>query len=110
MTEVIATLQRLGIDLEMTGGETADVGDLVRTVICDSTVVVRLPRSQVIQASRISPGLVIIGLASSGQTTYETSENSGIGSNGLTAARHLAAAQRLSRQIPGVLFRHLAGR
>lgn len=86
---VIASLQQLGIDLEMTGGETADVGDLVRTVICDSTVVVRLPRSQVIQASRIRPGQVIIGLASFGQTTYETTENSGIGSNGLTAARHL---------------------
>ena len=86
---VIASLQQLGIDLEMTGGETADVGDLVRTVICDSTVVVRLQRSQVIQASRIRPGQVIIGLASFGQTTYETVENSGIGSNGLTAARHL---------------------
>lgn len=86
---IIDNLGRLGIDVEMTGGETADVGDLVRTVICDSTVVVRLPRSQVIQAARIKPGQVIIGLASFGQTKYEICENSGIGSNGLTAARHL---------------------
>lgn len=86
---IIEHLRALGIDLEMTGGETADVGDLVRTVICDSTVVVRLPRSQVIEAGRIRPGQVIIGLASFGQTCYESAENSGIGSNGLTAARHL---------------------
>lgn len=87
--QIISGLRGLGIDLEMTGGETADVGDLVRTVICDSTVVVRLPRRQVIQASRIRPGQVIVGLSSSGRTNYEIRENSGIGSNGLTAARHL---------------------
>jgi phosphoribosylformylglycinamidine cyclo-ligase len=86
---IITLLRSLGVDLEMTGGETADVGDLVRTVICDSTVVVRMPRRQVIQASRIRPGLAIIGLASFGRTSYESGENSGIGSNGLTAARHL---------------------
>jgi phosphoribosylformylglycinamidine cyclo-ligase len=86
---VIGLLKEHGICLEMTGGETADVGDLVRTVICDSTVAVRLPRSQVIDASRIRPGQVIVGLASFGQTTYENKENSGMGSNGLTAARHL---------------------
>ncbi|HBP38859.1 MAG TPA: phosphoribosylformylglycinamidine cyclo-ligase [Clostridiales bacterium] len=86
---IIEDLRQMGIDLEMTGGETADVGDLVRTVICDSTVVVRLPRSQVIQASAIRPGQAIVGLASFGQTSYERRENSGIGSNGLTAARHL---------------------
>jgi len=87
--QIISGLKGMGIDLEMTGGETADVGDLVRTVICDSTVVVRLPRRKVIQASRIRPGQVIVGLASSGRTHYEINENSGIGSNGLTAARHL---------------------
>ncbi len=87
--DIIARMQALGIDVEMTGGETADVGDLVRTVICDSTVVVRLPRRNVINAANIKPGQVIVGLASFGQTTYETRENSGIGSNGLTGARHL---------------------
>ena len=86
---VIDQLAQLGIEVEMTGGETADVGDLVRTVICDSTVVVRLPRAEVIDASAIRPGLAIVGLASFGQTTYETGENSGIGSNGLTGARHM---------------------
>lgn len=87
--QIISGLRGLGVDLEMTGGETADVGDLVRTVICDSTVVVRLPRRKVISASRIRPGQVIIGLSSSGRTNYEIRENSGIGSNGLTGARHL---------------------
>lgn len=86
---VIDQLGSLGIQVEMTGGETADVGDLVRTVICDSTVVVRLPRASVISAANIRPGQVIIGLSSSGRTTYEQVENSGIGSNGLTGARHL---------------------
>lgn len=85
----IADLGQQGVAVEMTGGETADVGDLVRTVICDSTVVVRLPRRAVIQAAQIKAGQAIIGLASFGQTTYERTENSGIGSNGLTAARHL---------------------
>lgn len=87
--QFISRLRELGTDIEMTGGETADVGDLVRTVICDSTVVVRLPRQKVIQASRMRPGQVIVGLASFGRTVYENQENSGIGSNGLTAARHL---------------------
>jgi phosphoribosylformylglycinamidine cyclo-ligase len=87
--QMASRLLPFGIDLELTGGETADVGDLVRTAICDCTVVVRLPRSQVIDASKIRAGQVIIGLASFGQTTYEDKENSGIGSNGLTAARHM---------------------
>jgi len=86
---IIGRLQEAGIHLTMTGGETADVGDLVRTGICDSTLFVRLPRRQVIDASRIRPGLAIIGLASFGHMKGETCENSGIGSNGLTAARHL---------------------
>ena len=87
--DIISKLQQAGIRITMTGGETADVGDLVRTVICDSTVVVRLPRRQVINAANIKPGQVIIGLASYGKTSYETHENAGMGSNGLTAARHL---------------------
>ena len=86
---VITRLQDAGIHITMTGGETADVGDLVRTVICDSTVFVRLERSQVIDASQIKPGLAIIGLSSTGQLSDENRENSGMGSNGLTAARHL---------------------
>ncbi len=86
---IIEKLRSHGIDIEMTGGETADVGDLVRTVICDSTVVARLRRSDVVQTSGIKPGQAIVGLASFGQTAYEDCENSGIGSNGLTGARHL---------------------
>jgi phosphoribosylformylglycinamidine cyclo-ligase len=86
---VIRRLARLGISVTMTGGETADVGDLVRTVICDSTVVVRLRRDEVISTANIRPGQVIVGLSSTGQTHDEDRENSGIGSNGLTAARHL---------------------
>lgn len=85
----IARLNKEGISITMTGGETADVGDLVRTVICDATVFVRLMRSQVIDAGRIGPGLAVVGLSSSGTMAGEEKENSGIGSNGLTAARHL---------------------
>ena len=77
-----------GIDLQMTGGETADVGDLVRTLILDSTVTARMRRTDVIDNQGVRPGDVIIGLASFGQTTYETTYNSGMGSNGLTSARH----------------------
>ena len=86
---VIQRLQEAGITITMTGGETADVGDLVRTVICDSTVFVRMQRQDVIDAGQIGPGLAIVGLSSSGIMKGETRENSGIGSNGLTAARHL---------------------
>ncbi|MDD2456903.1 MAG: hypothetical protein PHQ83_00145 [Eubacteriales bacterium] len=98
--EVIDALAAQGVTVEMTGGETADVGDLVRTVICDSTVVVRLKRSEVIHAANIRPGLTIVGLASFGQTTYETRENSGIGSNGLTGARHLLLHKDYLEQYP----------
>ena len=86
---IVERLQRAGIHITLTGGETADVGDLVRTVICDSTVFVRLQRRKVIDASRIKPGLAIIGLSSTGRMQDEKQENSGIGSNGLTTARHL---------------------
>jgi phosphoribosylformylglycinamidine cyclo-ligase len=86
--EVLAWLRDLGIDIISTGGETADVGDLVRTLIVDSTVTARMPRAQVIDNANIAAGNVIVGLASFGQTTYETEYNSGMGSNGLTSARH----------------------
>nr|MDO8087428.1 AIR synthase-related protein [Candidatus Sigynarchaeum springense] len=79
---------RLGIDLHLCGGETADVGDLVRTVIVDSTVLARGPRETIIETSSIVPGDVIIGIASTGKATYEREENSGISSNGITMARH----------------------
>ncbi|MFY9115979.1 MAG: AIR synthase-related protein [Bacteroidales bacterium] len=81
-------MEQHSIRMELTGGETADVGDLVRTVIVDSTVCARLRRDKVIDNARILPGDVIVGLASDGQTTYEDTYNSGIGSNGLTSARH----------------------
>jgi len=84
----IENMRQHGISMTLTGGETADVGDLVRTVIVDSTVIARLKRKVVIDNSRIAPGDVIVGLASFGQTSYEKEYNSGMGSNGLTSARH----------------------
>ena len=86
--EVLAMLRKHGMNIKSTGGETADVGDLVRTLIVDSTVTARMKRSQVISNGRIKAGDVIVGLASSGQATYEESYNGGMGSNGLTSARH----------------------
>ncbi|MGA0555824.1 AIR synthase related protein [Larkinella sp. VNQ87] len=86
--EVLAMLREHGIDIASTGGETADVGDLVRTVIVDSTVVARMRRDEVISNDRIQAGDVIVGLASFGQATYEKTYNGGMGSNGLTSARH----------------------
>lgn len=98
--QAVANLREYGIDITMTGGETADVGDLVRTVICDSTVAVRLPRQKVISAANIRAGQVIVGLASFGQTRYEDIPNSGIGSNGLTAARHLMLSPVYREKYP----------
>jgi len=86
--EFIESLKNFGIHIHHTGGETADVGDLVRTVIVDSTVVARVKRSDIINNANIKPGNVIVGLASYGQSTYESEYNSGMGSNGLTSARH----------------------
>ena len=85
--EFLEKLRSLGCGIYLTGGETADVGDLVRTVIVDSTVTARMKRDEVIE-NNIQPGDVIVGFASSGQATYETSYNGGMGSNGLTSARH----------------------
>ncbi|MBR5358691.1 MAG: hypothetical protein IK128_05715 [Clostridiales bacterium] len=87
--EMINKLSELGIDIKMCGGETADVGDLVRTLIVDSTIVAREKRDNIINAANIKPGDIIVGLASFGQATYESSYNSGMSSNGLTAARHM---------------------
>lgn len=86
--EFLAKMRGLGIAIYSTGGETADVGDLVRTIIVDSTVTTRMKRSEVISNDRIRPGDVIVGLSSYGRSTYEESYNGGMGSNGLTSARH----------------------
>jgi phosphoribosylformylglycinamidine cyclo-ligase len=86
--EFLEKMRRLGIGIHSTGGETADVGDLVRTIIVDSTVFARMKRSEVIDNANIEAGDVIVGLSSSGQSTYEDAYNGGMGSNGLTSARH----------------------
>lgn len=99
-SETIGMLKDSGIDVIMTGGETADVGDLVKTVIVDSTAVVRMRRDDVISAAGILPGDVIVGFASFGRSTYENTENSGIGSNGLTAARHTLLAKSYLAKYP----------
>ena len=86
--EILAELREMGISIFSTGGETADVGDLVRTIIVDSTVTCRMKREDIISNHTIQPGDVIVGLSSSGQATYEQEYNGGMGSNGLTSARH----------------------
>ncbi len=93
-------LKEQGISLLVTGGETADVGDLVQTLVCDATVFVRFPRADLIDPSRIKPGQVVLGLASFGQMDGEEEENSGIGSNGLTAARHILLHSRYRSRYP----------
>jgi len=97
-----ARLAGLGIGLELGGGETADVGDLVATLIADSTVVVRLPRAEVVDASRAQAGHVIVGLSSTGQATYEDRPSSGIGSNGLSSARHLLLHRSYAEAYPEI--------
>lgn len=98
--EVLAMLRSHGIDIISTGGETADVGDLVRTIIVDSTVTTRMRRDHVITNEHIQPGDVIIGLASFGKATYENSYNGGMGSNGLTSARHDVFHHDLAAKYP----------
>lgn len=98
--ELISELKQYGVTIHSTGGETADVGDLVRTIIVDSTVTARIKRSDVVDNSRIRPGDVIVGLASYGQATYETQYNGGMGSNGLTSARHDVFANYLASKYP----------
>jgi phosphoribosylformylglycinamidine cyclo-ligase len=97
--EVLQQLRSLGISVHSTGGETADVGDLVRTIIVDSTVVARAPRSQ-IMTNHIAPGDVIVGLSSFGQASYEDTYNGGMGSNGLTSARHDVFGHYLAKRYP----------
>lgn len=98
--ELLASLRELGVNAYSTGGETADVGDLVRTIIVDSTVTCRMKRSDVINNANIAGGDVIVGLSSSGQATYEAGYNGGMGSNGLTSARHDVFAKYLAEKYP----------
>ncbi|MDR2120137.1 MAG: phosphoribosylformylglycinamidine cyclo-ligase [Tannerella sp.] len=98
--ELLAELRSMGIGAYATGGETADVGDLVRTIIVDSSVACRMRRSDVIDNARIRPGDVIVGLASSGQASYEHAYNGGMGSNGLTSARHDMFARYIAEKYP----------
>ena len=98
--ELLDDLRKLGIGIHSTGGETADVGDLVRTIIVDSTVVCRMPKKDVISNHNISPGDVIVGLSSSGQASYESNYNGGMGSNGLTSARHDVFHSYLAQAYP----------
>ena len=98
--EIIKEYQKHGIRIKSTGGETADVGDLVRTIIVDSTVVARMKRSEIIDNKRIRGGDVIVGLSSTGQSIYEKSYNSGIGSNGLTSARHDIFSKIIAEKYP----------
>jgi phosphoribosylformylglycinamidine cyclo-ligase len=98
--EVLEELRNLGIGIWSTGGETADLGDLVRTLAVDSTVIARLKRSEIISNHNIGESDVIVGLESSGQTTYEKEYNSGMGSNGLTSARHDVFAPYLATRYP----------
>ncbi len=98
--ELMAELREMGIGIYGTGGETADVGDLVRTIIVDSTVTCRMKRADVINNANIRPGDVIVGLASFGQATYEKEYNGGMGSNGLTSARHDVFCKYLAEKYP----------
>jgi phosphoribosylformylglycinamidine cyclo-ligase len=98
--ELLETLNNWGVSIYSTGGETADVGDLVRSIIVDSTVTARLNKKHIIDNANIQAGDVIIGLSSSGQATYETEYNGGIGSNGLTSARHDVFSKELAAKYP----------
>ena len=98
--ELLAEYKKFGVNIISTGGETADVGDLVRTVIVDSTVVARMKRSDVIDNANIKEGNVIVGLSSSGMANYETQYNGGMGSNGLTSARHDVFSKILAEKYP----------
>ena len=98
--DLLAELREMGVGIWPTGGETADVGDLVRTIIVDSTVTCRMKRSDVIDNANIRPGDVIVGLSSTGQATYEKQYNGGMGSNGLTSARHDVFAKYLAERYP----------
>ncbi len=105
--ELLADLRGMGVSVWATGGETADVGDLVRTIIVDSTVTCRMKRADVINNANIKAGDVIVGLASYGQATYETSYNGGMGSNGLTSARHDVFAKYIAEKYPETFDSHV---
>ena len=98
--EILAQMRDLGVEIYLTGGETADVGDLVRTIIVDSTVTCRMRRSDIIDNAHIADGDVIVGFASYGQATYEARYNGGMGSNGLTSARHDILSHGLAEKFP----------
>ena len=98
--EILAQMRDLGVEIYLTGGETADVGDLVRTIIVDSTVTCRMRRSDIIDNAHIADGDVIVGFASYGQATYEARYNGGMGSNGLTSARHDILSHALAEKFP----------
>jgi len=98
--EVLETLREFGVGVKSTGGETADLGDLVRTVVVDTTVTARMRRDSVVSNDNIRAGDVVVGLASFGQATYESEYNGGMGSNGLTSARHDVFAKNLSEKYP----------
>ncbi len=98
--ELLADMRKMGVGIYPTGGETADVGDLVRTIIVDSTVTCRMKRSDVINNANIRPGDVIVGLSSCGTATYEKKYNGGMGSNGLTSARHDVFSKYLAEKYP----------
>ena len=98
--ELLEEYRKNGVNIISTGGETADLGDLVRTIVVDSTVVARLKRSEVVDNANIRPGDVIVGMASFGQATYETEYNGGMGSNGLTSARHDVFNKTLAKKYP----------
>jgi phosphoribosylformylglycinamidine cyclo-ligase len=98
--EILAELREMGISIYSTGGETADVGDLVRTIIVDSTVTCRIERDKIISNDKIQAGDVIVGLSSYGQASYETEYNGGMGSNGLTSARHDVFEKSIANNYP----------
>ena len=98
--ELINEMSKYGVNIKSTGGETADVGDLVRTIIVDSTVIARIKKSDIIDNANISAGNVIVGLQSFGKATYESEYNGGMGSNGLTSARHDVFNKKLAKKYP----------
>ena len=100
--ELVEELRSMGVNIHQTGGETADVGDLVRTIIVDSTVTCRMKRSDVVNNANIVPGDVIVGLSSFGKATYEKEYNGGMGSNGLTSARHDVFAKYIAENYPEI--------
>lgn len=106
--ELLAMYRSMGITIHSTGGETADVGDLVQTIIVDSTVVCRMKRSDVISNHTIKPGNVIVGLASFGKATYENEYNGGMGSNGLTSARHDVFSKSVAAKYPETYYNGLS--